>query len=98
MKEGDRAWLIWASGSRDSEVFEDAADQVRLDRKPNRHLSFGHGPHRCVGAHLAKAELKIGLSTLAPLLPDFAIADPERVQCESRETRGMTRMPLERVR
>ena len=47
-KEGERLWISWAMANRDPSVFADP-DEVVLDRKGNRHFSFGIGVHRCVG-------------------------------------------------
>jgi cholest-4-en-3-one 26-monooxygenase len=54
---GDKVVLFWASGNRDEEVFKDPFE-FRIDRHPNQHLVFGFGPHLCMGAHLARAELE----------------------------------------
>lgn len=51
---GGRISLCWASANRDESVFENP-DQVVLDRKPNPHVSFGSGPHSCIGALHARA-------------------------------------------
>lgn len=53
IKSGDKLVLFYASANRDEDEFEDA-DEIRLDRNPNRHLSFGVGEHFCLGAHLAR--------------------------------------------
>ena len=50
---GHRVSLCWASANLDERAFE-AADEVRLDRKPNPHLSFGFGTHLCLGAPHAR--------------------------------------------
>ena len=54
---GDKVALYWASANRDEEVFEDPFE-FRIDRQPNQHLVFGFGPHLCMGAHVARAELQ----------------------------------------
>jgi len=53
IKKGDRLILFYASANRDEDVF-DAPEELRVDRKPNRHLGFGIGEHYCVGANLAR--------------------------------------------
>jgi cytochrome P450 len=60
LKQGDRVLLHFASGNRDPEVFEHP-DQPCLDRKPNQHLAFGYGIHKCIGAPLARLELRVAL-------------------------------------
>ncbi len=57
--------LLYQSANRDADVF-DAPEEFRLDRKPNRHIAFGYGPHMCIGQHLAKMELRIMLEELLP--------------------------------
>ena len=59
IKKGDKLILWYISANRDEEVFTDP-DKVILDREnARRHLSFGYGIHRCVGARLAELQLKI---------------------------------------
>jgi len=55
--EGDRVVLFFSAANRDPERFEDP-DTFRIDRSPNEHLSFGWGVHFCLGAHLARAEVR----------------------------------------
>lgn len=75
---GDRVLLAWASANRDEEKFPDA-ETLRLDRAPNPHLSFGHGAHKCIGAALARAELRIVLEQTLRRMPDLAIDSSEAV-------------------
>ena len=63
VKAGERATLCWASANLDEEVFP-AADEVRLDRKPNPHVSFGFGAHLCLGAAHARTVMRVLLSLL----------------------------------
>ena len=61
---GTRLFLLWASANRDPEVFDDP-DEIRLDRSdPRRHLGFGWGIHKCVGAPLARLESRIVVERL----------------------------------
>ena len=63
VKAGERASLCWASANLDETVFE-AADEVRLDRKPNPHVSFGFGAHLCLGAAHARTVMRVLLGLL----------------------------------
>ena len=59
MKKGDKVVMWYISANRDESVFEDG-EHIRVDREnARRHLSFGYGIHRCVGARLAELQLKI---------------------------------------
>lgn len=64
--EGRLVALGFAAANRDPEVFE-APDECRIDRQPNRHITFGHGPHTCSGAHLARMEIRVTLERLLAL-------------------------------
>ena len=64
VKAGGRVSLAWASANFDETVF-DAPEEIRLDRKPNPHLSFGFGPHLCLGASHARLIVRSLLETLA---------------------------------
>lgn len=64
IREGDKVLLWFVSGSRDESVFENP-HEVKLGRKPNRHLAFGQGgPHVCLGRYLAKLEVQVVLQEL----------------------------------
>jgi cytochrome P450 len=63
VKAGDRASLCWASANLDETAFE-AADEVRLDRRPNPHVSFGFGVHLCLGAAHARTVMRTLLARL----------------------------------
>ena len=80
IREGDKLILWYLSANRDDSVFPDP-DRIVVDR-PNarRHLAFGHGIHRCVGARLAELQIAILLEEMAKrrLRPEVT-GDPERV-------------------
>jgi cytochrome P450 len=73
-KEGERLWLSWAMANRDETVFEDP-HEIKLDRKGNRHSSFGLGVHRCIGSNVARATFKTMLKAVLDRMPDF-VCDP----------------------
>jgi cytochrome P450 len=72
IREGDRVVVWLPSGNRDERVY-DRADELVIDRTRNRHLSFGTGPHYCVGAMLARLELRCLLEVMAGLVESFAV-------------------------
>jgi cytochrome P450 len=74
-KEGERLWISWAMANRDPSVFADP-DKVVLDRKGNRHFSFGIGVHRCVGSNVARTVFKSMLTAVLDRMPDFH-CDPD---------------------
>lgn len=65
--EGDSVMVLFASACRDEALFPDG-DKFRIDRKPNKHLAFGTGPHMCLGRYLANMELEAYLTELLPRL------------------------------
>ena len=72
---GARVLLLLASGNRDETVFPDAGT-MDIDRQNARdHLTFGHGAHFCLGAPLARLQMKIILEELTSRLPDMQLAD-----------------------
>jgi cytochrome P450 len=95
LQPGEKVLLLWGAGNRDETVF-DAPDEIQLDRSPNRHLSFGMGPHRCMGSHLAKVMVKIAIERGVKALGDFELADPSRVRWAAGEARGIVALPLRR--
>jgi cytochrome P450 len=69
----ERILMLLASANRDETEF-DRPDEFVIDRHPNRHVSFGMGPHRCVGSHLSKVELQLVLERLVGRLDDWELA------------------------
>ncbi|WP_037906288.1 cytochrome P450 [Actinacidiphila yeochonensis] len=74
LREGELAYLFLAATNRDPERFEDP-DRLDLSRPGNRHLSFGNGPHFCLGGPLAKLQAEVAVGTLVRRLPDLRLAD-----------------------
>jgi cytochrome P450 len=74
-KEGERLWISWAMANRDPSVFHEP-NKVLMDRKGNRHFSFGLGVHRCIGSNVARTVFKSMLTALLDRMPDY-VCDPE---------------------
>lgn len=74
-KEGERLWISWAMANRDPAVFENP-NTIVMDRKGNRHFSFGIGVHRCVGSNVARTVFKSMLTAVLDRMPDY-VCDPE---------------------
>jgi cytochrome P450 len=68
--------LVYASANRDEAVFGPDADQFRIDRHPNPHLSFGFGPHFCLGAALARIEARVVLDELLDRFTSLELDGP----------------------
>ncbi|MCX6523108.1 MAG: cytochrome P450, partial [Actinobacteria bacterium] len=77
MSPGDAVFLAILTANRDPRVF-DRPDELVLDRHPNPHLAFGHGVHFCLGASLARLELRIALPRLMARLPHLEVAGTVR--------------------
>ncbi|MEU1960148.1 cytochrome P450 [Nocardia sp. NPDC019255] len=74
-REGERLWLSWAMANRDPAIFPDP-NEVVLDRRGNRHFSFGLGVHRCIGSNVARTVFKSMLTAVLDRMPDYR-CDPE---------------------
>jgi cytochrome P450 len=73
LKAGDSVQLVLGSANDDEEVF--GPPEVDFGRDPNRHLAFGGSHHLCLGAHLARLELRVALDEFHQRIPDYRIAD-----------------------
>ncbi len=71
--KGQKVLLLYPSANRDAEVFEDP-DAFRIERNPH-HLAFGVGNHFCLGANLARMEMRVAFEELLRRLPDMEYAD-----------------------
>ncbi|KSZ60023.1 cytochrome P450 [Rhodococcus pyridinivorans KG-16] len=93
IKAGDQLILTLCSANRDADEFDDPSE-LHLDRHPNRHLSFGGGPHRCIGSHLARIELSVALEELHRRIPDYALVESDPPVLHASQVRGCMRLPI----
>jgi cytochrome P450 len=91
---GSRLLLSFGSANRDDRVFP-RADEVLVDRHPNKHVGFGIGPHRCIGSHLAKLQIKVALQELLAIMPPFRVHDHGQTHWVGSESRMIDRLILE---
>jgi cytochrome P450 len=92
-KEGDKLMMYYISGNRDEDVFDDPY-AFNVKREPNNHIAFGGpGPHFCLGANLARQEIKVMFSDLFRFLPDMQMSgDPAHLS--SNFINGIKHMPV----
>ena len=93
VKAGDMVAFPLGMAGRDAKEYP-GAKQVDLDREVTRHISFGAGPHRCLGSHLARQELAVALEEWHKLIPDYRVADPARVVEHSGGVYSLEALPL----
>jgi cholest-4-en-3-one 26-monooxygenase len=78
IRKGDTVGVFYPSANRDERAFDDPY-RFDITRSPNYHQAFGHGAHFCLGANLARWELRATLRALVPLLPRLElVGDPTR--------------------
>ena len=90
--EGARMVILHASANRDRRVFEDP-DRFDLDRDTGRLISFGNGPHFCLGAGLARLEMRIALEEIGALVSEYDVDMTRARRCHSPHQHGFTSMP-----
>ena len=93
IKNGDALMMLYPSGNRDEEVFEDP-DVFVADRKPNRHLAFGHGAHHCLGHLLAKMEMKYLYEEIFERIVAISLSGKPKIM-ESNFVTGLKTLPVQ---
>ena len=89
-RKGDVVQLNWLAANRDPEAFNEP-DSFKPDRKLSHHVGFGHGPHLCLGRHLAIVELEVMLERVLARLPDYQVVEGGTERFPSLN-RGMSHM------
>ncbi len=95
IKKGDKLLLLYPSANRDEAVFAEP-DRFDTAREPNEHLAFGgYGPHFCLGASLARLELRVMFEELLARLPDVALASDQKPELrKSNFIVGFEKLPI----
>jgi cytochrome P450 len=90
---GSRVHLLFASANRDERQFPNP-DRFDISRTPNQHLAFGFGSHYCIGASLARMEIKVGLEELLRVAPDYSVVSRSVARVTSDTNRTFSSLPL----
>jgi len=78
MTAGDMVFIPLCGATRDPDLFENATS-FRMDRTVNNHIAFGAGPHRCLGSHLARLELRCALEEWHARIPHYRLTDGQDI-------------------
>jgi cytochrome P450 len=73
---GERVLISYAAANRDPAAFADP-EEVKLDRFPNKHVSFGAGMHRCLGSFLARMMFQVMVTEVLARMPDYQVVENE---------------------
>jgi cytochrome P450 len=92
IREGDKVVVSFTSANRDEAVFRDSG-QFNIRRDPNPHLVFGHGPHFCLGSHLARAQMRALFGEVLARTSSLRYAG-EPSYLRSNFQRGVKRLPI----
>jgi cytochrome P450 len=93
IKKGEKVIIYWASANRDGSEFSDP-DVFDIDRRVNRHVAFGAGPHRCAGSNMARMNLRVALEELVVRLEDVKLAEGPDVHYHTTFTRSPLEVPI----
>ncbi|MEV4601937.1 cytochrome P450 [Amycolatopsis sp. NPDC049253] len=95
IRRGDAVMISTSSANRDASVFADA-EEFDADRKPNSHIAFGYGGFFCIGASLARTELRVVFSSLFRRFPNLRLAaDVDELDVRgNRLTGGVSSVPV----
>lgn len=93
LKKGDRVAVVLGAANRDSQQFENPG-AFNVERHPNKHLAFGNGIHFCVGAPLARIEVKLAFEQLLFRLKNISLAADKVHYKPSMTFRGLASLPI----
>ncbi|MEE2672653.1 MAG: cytochrome P450 [Myxococcota bacterium] len=94
IRAGDSVVMVYASANRDAAVFDDPF-AFKVDRSPNEHIALGIGPHYCLGANLARMEIRVVFERVLARLPNLRLEPgTQPVATEHSVVRGVEKMPV----
>ena len=92
IKQGEKVTLWWPSANRDESVF-DQPFRFDIRREPNPHVTFGHRTHFCLGANLARMEIRVILEEVLDRLDNFELTGPVK-RVRTNKHAGVSSVPL----
>jgi cytochrome P450 len=93
VRAGDKVMMVIGATGRDADTYSDP-EEVDFGRQGIRHLTFGIGPHRCLGMHLARRTMTVGIQEFHAVIPDYAVTPGERAERVVGHVRSVRRLPL----
>jgi len=94
LKKGQRVGLCIVSAGRDEEKFENA-ERFDIRRGSREHMAFGHGTHACLGAALARLEIRVVFEEILRLMPEYQIDEPGLKLAHNPNVRGYSCLPMQ---
>lgn len=94
VRKGDRVFMVMGANNRDPRQFPEP-DRFDITRRENRHLTFGYGPHFCLGAALGRLEGQLALAALVERLPELRVDEAKLEWIDNLTIRGVTALPLQ---
>jgi cytochrome P450 len=93
LRAGDRIHAIWGAANLDPDQFPDPLS-INIERPANKPIAFAAGPHRCLGSHLARLELRIAVDEFHRRIPDYSLDPDEPPQYMDIGVRSAIRLPI----
>lgn len=93
IRAGDQLILLVGAANRDAGQFEQP-HSFDVEREINRHLTFGAGPHRCIGSHLARIEIRVAMEEIHARVPRYRLDPDEAMVVAASQVRSVLRLPL----
>jgi len=93
LKKGDSVLIAFGAANRDPAKFP-CPDAVVPDRKPNPHVGFGAGRHRCIGSHIAKTELRLAFEEILARFSGFRLDESQEIRYTTGLGQGIIALPM----